>query len=77
MKPVFYSEELKKYFDTEEACLKAEKEHNDKKAAEVKAAEEKKVAKKAVDEAFEKYIKLKNEYLKKYGEYDWFFSTWF
>lgn len=45
MKTKYYSEELKKYFDTEEECLKAEKEYLEEK-------EKKNIRKREKEEAF-------------------------
>lgn len=69
MKKFYYSEILKKYFDTEEACLKAEEEYNEKHKAELLAKEEKTAKAKEVEEAYKKYIELRSEFIKKYGAY--------
>ena len=76
----FYSEVLKKVFDTEEACVKAEKEAVDaKKAAEearMKKDEERKARAKEVELAFndlkaaqQKYNDLLAAFLKDYKVY--------
>lgn len=69
MKEIYYSECLKKYFDTKEECLKAEEEYNAKHAAEIKAKEERKAKAKEVDEAYKKYLTLRNKFIKEYGSY--------
>lgn len=69
MKPVFYSEVLKKYFEDKEACEKAEAEYNEKHALEIKKKEERTKRAKEVEEAYANYIKLRDEFVKDYKEY--------
>ena len=80
----YYSEILKKAFDTEKDCLKAEKEHEEKVAAQKIAAEtlakERKARAKEVEDALEKvqearenYLKVLKDFCKDYGafHYSW------
>ena len=69
MKPVYYSEVLKKYFENEDECVAAEKEYNDKHAAELAKKEERKNDAKKVDEAYKTYLQLRSDFVKKYGSY--------
>jgi len=69
MKKLFYSEILKKYYNTEEECLEAEKEYNEKHKAELLAKEEKTAAAKEIEEAYKKYINLRSDFIKRYGSY--------
>lgn len=69
MKTVYYSEELKKYFNDEAECRKAEKEYEEKHAAELKAKEERSAKAKEVEAAYKKYVELRNEFIKKYGSF--------
>lgn len=82
----YYSEILKKAFDTEADCLKAEKEYNAKlsakKAAEEKLAKERKDRAKEVEEALKKaqdakeeYIKLLDNFCKDYGSFHFSYSS--
>ena len=82
----FYSEKLKKLFDSDEACLKAEEEH-DKAQAEAEAkkkalAEERATRAKEVEEAYKvaveakrKYDKALNDFVKDYGSFHATFRT--
>lgn len=76
----FYSDELKKFFSTEEECLQAERDYNTKLAKEkeekAKVAEERKARAKEVEEAKTKateawkhYLDLVKEFTKDYGSY--------
>lgn len=76
----FYSEETKKFYDSYEACVNAENELADKKAAEAKrkaeleknrasAAKEVEAAFKAANEAIKKRDKLLEDFVKKYGAF--------
>ena len=65
----FFSETLKRTFDTAEDCLKAEKEAEDKKTARQKdAAEVDKLQKKYI-EAYNDYCKAVKDFVDKYGSY--------
>ena len=75
---LYTSEILNKSFKSEEECLKAEQEHNEKLALEEKKkaelAETKKTRAKEVEDAFKKvvdaekeYNELKNKFIKDYG----------
>ena len=66
---MFYSEDLNRYFYTEEACLKAEEEYKEKHALEIKKKEERTAEAKAVEEAYKKYLELRSEFIKKHGSY--------
>ena len=76
MKTVYYSETLDKTFESEEECLKAEKE-NDEKLALIKAEKEARKqeaeeVQKAFEEANEAYKAARqklNEFVKKHGSY--------
>lgn len=65
----FYSEILKKTFDTEKACLAAEKEAEDKKTARQKDAEIVKELEKKYIDAYEAYSKGIKEFVEKHGSY--------
>lgn len=69
MKQFWYSEILKKYFETEEACKKAEDEYNQKHAVELKAKEERARRAKEVNDAYAHYVELKNKFIKDYNEF--------
>lgn len=80
MKTLFYSEVLNKYYNSEEACLQAEKEYAEKlaaqqeaekKAKETKAARAKEIedAYKAYVESEKKYLELRNSFIKDYGQF--------
>jgi regulator of protease activity HflC (stomatin/prohibitin superfamily) len=82
----YYSQLVHKIFDTEEACLDAEKEFKtalaEKEAKELKLKEEKKSRAKEVEDAYEayqeaekKYIKLRNEFIKDYKQYRMTYSS--
>ena len=70
----YYSEILGKLYDNKADLFEAEKvytEAKEKEQREVKAkAEEKKAAKDKVNESYKKYIEARNEYLKIKEEYD-------
>lgn len=76
----YYSEILKKNFDTEKACIAAEKEFAEKNAAEEaakkKAAQERKTRAQQVEaahndmvQAQKRYNELLKDFLKDYGSY--------
>lgn len=80
----YYSEILQKAFDTEDACLKAEKDHEEKVAAQKAAAENLAKARKArakevedalhaLQEAKDNYLKVLKDFCKDYGafHYSW------
>lgn len=82
MKTVYYSEELKKHFDTEEECLKAEEEQAKKFELEKQKKEERKAradevteAFKTVEEAKEKAYDLLEKFCKDYGAYHASYSS--
>lgn len=54
----------------ESACHKKQEEE-EKKAAAAKRAAEQKMRKEAVDEAIQRAVKLKKEYVKDYGHYEY------
>ena len=62
----YYSEILKKAFDTEAACLKAEKEHTEmvaaKKATEEKLAKARKERAKEIEDALHEVYKARKHY---------------
>ena len=57
----YYSEELKKFYDTEAECVKAEADAK-------KLADEKDARKKEIDNAVHKLLKLLKDYNKDYKE---------
>lgn len=65
----YYSEHTKKYYDTKEACLAAEKEFEEKKTAELKKKEAREKRAKEVEEAYKKYVELVEAFIKDYGYY--------
>lgn len=76
MKTVYLSENLGKTFDTEEECLAAEKENNEKlalvkaeKEERKQAAEEVKKAFEDADAAYKAAQEKMHEFIKKYGYY--------
>ena len=79
MKQVYFSEDLGKTFETEEECLAAEKEHNEKveaekakKAERKQRAEEVEAAFKDADEAYKHAKEVLNAFIKDYGS--WHYS---
>lgn len=82
----YYSEELKKTFDTEEECVAAEKEYlqaiEDEKAKALQLKEEKTTRAKEVQTAYEdwieaekKYKSLRNDFIRDYGYFHATYST--
>lgn len=82
----YYSELLKKTYDSEKDCLKAEKEYNEKLEAEEKRkkeltenrkarAKEVEEAYKAVCEAQKHYNELRNQFVRDYGSFHMTFSS--
>ena len=69
MKKVFYSQDLKKYFDTEEECVAAEEEFNKKTLAERQKKEERVADAKKVEEAYKNYLQLRSDFIKKYNSF--------
>jgi len=76
----YYSEKLRKVFNTADECTSAEKEYEDKLAAERIKCEEltntRKARAKEVDEAWKavrtaqkKYVELRNKFVKDYGSW--------
>lgn len=85
MKELFFSDILNRTFDSKEKCLaeeakflkaKKEKEEKEKKASEGRKADAEKVT--AAFELYRKnyneYLKLRNEFIKKYGSYHMSYS---
>jgi multidrug resistance efflux pump len=82
----YYSDILKKTFDTEKACLEAEKAHTDELALAEKQkkelAETRKARAKEVENAFKdlqqaqkNYNELRNKFVKDYGSFHMTFSN--
>ena len=69
MRELYYSDVLHKQFNDKESCIAAEKEYEEKHAAELKAKEERTKEAKEVEEAYRTYLNLRNEFVKKYGSY--------
>ena len=76
IKTVYRSDILNKSFETKEEADKAEKEYNEKNALILKKKEERTNRAKEVNSAYEKYmedykeyLKLRNEFIKDYGEW--------
>lgn len=63
-------ETVRDRMNCERICLKKKDEDEKKAAAEKKAAEQK-LRKEAVDEAIKRAVKLKNDYVKDYGHYEY------
>jgi len=63
MKVQYYSDALKRYFDNEKECLAAEREFEQKHAAELKAKEERTARAKEVEDAYRKYIELRAKFV--------------
>lgn len=93
MKQLFKSDVTGKVYDSEEECLKAEKEHNELVVKQNKEKEERKEAantiktayedylnlrtenKKKEQDAYKKYLDLRNNFIDKYGSYHLTVST--
>ena len=78
----FYSEKLDKLFDTEEACVEAEKEFDEKHKAEIKLKEERAAAAKEVEDLYKQASEAQKkadaalaEFLKKYKHFHSTIST--
>lgn len=65
----YYSEKLKTLFNSVEELNAAEVEFDNKQAAIIKAREERAARAKEVDEAYKKYLELRNAFVKDYGSY--------
>lgn len=65
----YYSETLKKIFDTPEDLKKAEKAHKEKLAVEEKKRAERSARAKEVEEAYKAYKKLLDDFVKDYGSF--------
>lgn len=65
----YYSDTLKKLFETEEELKKAEVEFEEKHALELKQKEERANRAKEVEEAYKKYLDLRSKFVKDYGSY--------
>lgn len=63
-------ETVRDRMNCERTCLK-KKDEDEKKAAAAKKAAEQKLRKEAVDEAIKRAAKLKSEYVKDYGHYEY------
>ena len=61
---------VKERMSCEKSCIKKQEEE-ERKAAELKKAEEQKMRKEAVDEAIKRAVKLQNDYVKDYGHYEY------
>jgi len=65
----YYSENLKKLFDSPEELEKAEKELSEREAEEKAKREQRAVRAKEVEDAWNKYQELLKEFVKDYGSY--------
>lgn len=65
----FYSEDLKRYFDSEEECVKAEEKFREEHALEIKRREERAAKAKEVKDAYKNYLVLRDAFIKEYGSY--------
>ena len=65
----YYSDTLKKLYETEEELKKAEQEFNEKHALELKKKEERASRAKEVEDAYKKYLELRAQFVKDYGSY--------
>jgi uncharacterized membrane protein len=65
----YYSEQTKKLYDSPEELAKAEKDFEEKKAAELKKKEARETRAKEVADAYNKYVELFNAFVKDYGYY--------
>lgn len=65
----YYSEKLKKLFDSTEDLESAEKEYAEKEAKELKLREVRKTRAQEVEEAYKNYKKLLDDFIKDYGSY--------
>ena len=86
MKKLFYSEVLRKYFENEEDCVKAEKDYTEKLDAEKRRKEElaaqRKERAKEIEDAYKKviedlkhYRELRNEFIDDYGHFHMSYSS--
>ena len=82
----YYSEVLRKTYDSEKECLEAEEKYNEKLQAEEKKkkeltekrkerAKEVEDAYKAVQEAQKKYTELRNQFVRDYGSFHMTFTS--
>ena len=69
MKTVYQSEKLNRIFDSEEDCLKAEKEHEEKEAKALALKNERADRAKEVKEAHQHYLDLKAKFIEDYGSW--------
>lgn len=69
MKTLYKSEVLNKCFDTEEECVKAEQEYEEKNAHIKELNEARADRAKEVTEAYKKYIELRAQFIKDYGSW--------
>lgn len=67
----YWSEVLRKPYDTEEELVVAEREYDERMEAVKRKEEEREARKKAVDDAFEAAYKLQREFLHDYGRYSY------
>lgn len=69
MKIQFYSDTLNKYFDDKAECLAAEREFEQKHAAEIKAKEERTARAKEVEAAWKNYLDLRAKFIEDYKQW--------
>ncbi len=65
----YYSDTLKKLYETEEELKKEEAAFEEKHALELKKKEERANRAKEVEEAYKKYLDLRSKFVKDYGSY--------
>lgn len=66
MKTIYKSELLNKEFETEEACLDAEKKYEEEHAKELALKEERAERAKEVQEAYKHYLELRAKFIEDY-----------
>lgn len=65
----YYSEVVKKNFDSEQECLDAEKKYEEEHAHELALKEERAARAKEVQEAYKKYLELRAKFVEDYKSY--------
>ncbi len=65
----YYSEVVKKNFDSEQECLDAEKKYEEEHAQELALKEERATRAKEVQEAYKKYLELRAKFIEDYKSY--------
>ena len=65
----YYSELVKKNFDSEQECLDAEKKYEEEHAKELALKEERAARAKEVNEAYKKYLELRAKFLEDYKSF--------